>query len=160
MSSLADLPRFRLCAAGANGGYLHGTLDAKLTNIVQASSADEAESMRTFVEKKGLLSVQVPQIDFLRYRFQIDIDGNTNSWSFLVKLLMGSCILKVVSSWRQWYYGGLRPWEHYVPVRNDLSDLKEQVEWCLANDERAREIAANGMKYAKSLVFGTEMHRA
>src|SRR5207253_1868432 len=67
MSSLADLPRFRLCAAGANGGYLHGTLDAKLTNIVQASSADEAESMRTFVEKKGLLSVQVPQIDFLRY---------------------------------------------------------------------------------------------
>ena len=30
----------------------------------------------------------------------------------------------------------------------------------MANDEVAREIAANGMKYASHIVFGTEMPRA
>jgi hypothetical protein len=102
----------------------------------------------------------VPQADFLKYRFQVDIDGNSSSWGFLPKLKMGSCVLKVMSDWHQWYYHGLRPWEHYIPIKNDLSDLEERVAWCLDNDDGAREIAANGMKYANEIVFGTEMLRA
>jgi hypothetical protein len=135
-------------------------LDFKLTNIVQASSAEEAAKIRAYVHKLGLISGHLPQTDFLKYRFQIDIDGNSNSWSFLPKLIMGSCILKVGSDWRQWFYSGLRPWEHYVPIKNDLSNLEERVAWCVENDDDAREIGANGMKYAAGMVFGTEMLRA
>jgi hypothetical protein len=134
--------------------------DAKMTNIVQASNGDEAEKIRAYVDSLGLLSAHVPQEEFFKYRFQIDIDGNSNSWGLLPKLMMGSCVLKVVSEWRQWYYDGLHPWKHYVPIRNDLSDLEERVAWCLDNDEHAREIAANGMNYANALVFGPEMLRA
>jgi hypothetical protein len=47
-----------------------------------------------------------------------------------------------------------------VPIKNDLSDLEERVAWCLDNDADAREIGANGMKYANGIVFGTEMLRA
>jgi hypothetical protein len=102
----------------------------------------------------------VPLADFQKYRFQVDIDGNSSSWSLLQKLLMGSCVLKVISDWQQWYYKGLRPWEHYVPVKNDLSDLEERVEWCLANDTQGREIAATGTEYAQRIVFGTEIPKA
>ena len=66
----------------------------------------------------------------------------------------------MMSDWHQWYYGGLRAWEHYVPIKNDLSDLDEQVAWCLQNEADAREIGANGMKYAHGIVFGTEMLKA
>ena len=55
----------------------------------------------------------VPEIAFPAYKFQIDIDGNTNSWPGLFqKLLTGSAILKVASpyGYRQWYYDRLRPW--------------------------------------------------
>jgi hypothetical protein len=135
-------------------------LDAKLTGVVQASSPDEAERIKLLLENQGLFSKPVTEVDFIKYRFQVDIDGNQNSWSLLAKLLMGSCILKVVSSWRQWYYGDLRPWEHYVPVRNDLSDLEEKVAWCMSNDGHAEEIAVNGRKYASGIVFADEMTRA
>jgi hypothetical protein len=160
MESFVDLPRFRLCAAGAKGRTLHRLLDAKITSIVQVSSDDEAKRIRNFLNNEGLLSAPIPQIDFLKYRFQIDIDGNSNSWGFLLKLLMGSCVLKVMSEWRQWYYGDLIAWKHFVPVQNDLSDLEERVMWCIENDDEAREIAEAGMKYANGIVFGTEMPKA
>jgi len=35
-----------------------------------------------------------------------------------------------------------------VPVARDLSDLVEKVDWCLANDEAAREIAEQGQAFA------------
>jgi hypothetical protein len=68
--------------------------------------------------------------------------------------------LKVVSDWQQWYYNELRPWEHYVPVKNDLSDFEERVEWCLNNDQAAQDIAANALKFTNGIVFGSEMARA
>ena len=139
---------------------LRSVLDAKLTNIVRPSSADEAEKIRAYVESEGLSSSRVPQIDFLNHRFQIDIDRSSELVEFFVKLLMGSCVLKVVSNWRQWYYDYLRPWQHYVPIRNDLADLEERIEWCLGNDESAREIAENGRKFANETRFGVEIPRA
>ncbi len=160
LASLENLPRFRLCGIGANNKALRGVLDAKLTNIVQVSNAEEFAKIRAYLESGGLLSAHVPQMQFLKYRFQIDIDGNSNSWSLLLKLLMGACVLKVMSAWRQWYYSDIQAWEHYVPIKNDLSDLEEQVAWCLDHDEQAREIATNGMRFANGLVFGREMTRA
>jgi hypothetical protein len=160
LATFENLPRFRLCAARKKSKTLRSVLDAKLTNIVRPSSGDEAEKIRAYVEREGLWASRVPQIDFLNHRFQIDIDGNSNSWSFFVKLLMGSCVLKVVSNWRQWYCDYLRPWQHYVPIQNDLADLEERVEWCLGNDEGAREIAENGRKFANQTRFGVEIPRA
>ena len=160
LESLPQLSRFRLCASVTGSAILQRALDAKLTDIVQAKTAEEAEKIKASLHTLGLLSGRVPQGDFLKYRFQIDIDGNSSSWGFLPKLMMGSCILKVISDWRQWYYDGLRPWEHYVPIKNDLADLEEQVAWCLDNDEQAREIGETGMKYANRIIFGTEMSRA
>jgi hypothetical protein len=33
------------------------------------------------------------------------------------------------------------PWVHYIPIKNDLSDLLEMIAWLKENDERAFEIA-------------------
>ena len=49
----------------------------------------------------------VPMTDFNKYKYQIDIDGNTNAWPGLFqKLLTGSPVLKVASPYgfRQWLY--------------------------------------------------------
>jgi Glycosyl transferase family 90 len=158
--SVPNLPRYRLCAAGAAGTSLHAVLDAKLTNIVHTKGVDEEQRIRAFVESRGLLAAPVPQIEFLKYRFQIDIDGNSNSWGLFLKLLMGSCVLKVISEWRQWYYDKLQPWVHYVPVKNDLSDLEEQVAWCLDHDAEAEEIGARGRELTSRVVLGTELPQA
>jgi hypothetical protein len=154
------LPRFQLCTLSREISGLRDVVDAKLTDIVQARNPEEGDKIRAMAESLGILTPRISQSAFLKYRYQIDIDGNSNSWSFLLKLLMGSCVLKVSSGWRQWYYHGLRPCEHYVPVKSDLTDLDERIGWCLDNDTDAQQIAANGTKYASGIVFGTEMPRA
>lgn len=39
--------------------------------------------------------------------------------------------------------------KHYVPIKNDLSDLLEKVEWLKANDDKAYEIAQAGSVFAR-----------
>jgi hypothetical protein len=98
-----------------------------------------------------------------RRRYAIDVDGNTNAWSNLfTRLLLGCCVLKVGSprGFRQWYYGDLRPFEHFVPVAADLSDLKEKVDWCRSHEPECREIAAAGERLARARTFEVEMDRA
>jgi hypothetical protein len=154
------LPRFRLCALSlANHGARH-FLDARFSNVVQNNIDEDGGRLRELAQSLGMLALRVPQAEFARYRYQIDIDGNTNSWGLLAKLALGSCILKVESSCRQWYYGDLRPWEHYIPIRADLSDLEDKVLWCRDHDDDARNIAEAGKRFADLRVFGTEMARA
>lgn len=89
-------------------------------------------------------------------KFAIDIDGFSNTWDNLFhRFLMGNCVLKVDSQvgFRQWYYHRLRPYENYVPINRDLSNLREQTEWVLNNDDRAQEIALAGQKLAESLTW-------
>lgn len=45
-----------------------------------------------------------------------------------------------------WLHGALVPWRDYVPVKPDLSDLVERLEWLRANDEAARTIAESGRR--------------
>jgi hypothetical protein len=42
----------------------------------------------------------------------------------------------------------MKPYEHYVPIAYDLSDLVAKVEWLQKNDAEAKRIAANGKKLA------------
>jgi hypothetical protein len=42
----------------------------------------------------------------------------------------------------------LQPWVHYVPIRNDFSDLLERVEWANDNEETVREIIHTAQEFA------------
>ena len=147
--------RIKLCKLAENLG--NKLLDAKITKIVQV----ENQLVKEEIQSSGLVAPVVPNIDFIQYKYLIDIDGNSNSWPGLfTKLLMGSCVLKVESSWRQWYYDRLEPWVNYVPVKNDLSDLHEKINWCLENDEQAKQIGENGRQLALSMTLETELEKA
>lgn len=37
----------------------------------------------------------------------------------------------------------MQPNIHYIPMKQDISDLKEKIEWARANDDKAQEIAKN-----------------
>jgi hypothetical protein len=148
-----SLPRIRLCEIAKTRPDI---LDAGITGGISLSDATAGQQLRDM----GLLNSYVPAKDFQKYRYQIDIDGNTNSWSgLLTKLLTGSPVLKVQSpmGWRQWYYDRLKPWVNYIPVAEDMSDLIEKVEWLLNNDDAAREIGEAGRQLGLSLTRESEL---
>lgn len=51
-------------------------------------------------------------------------------------LLAGdSVVLKQDSSYYEHFYNELRPWTHYIPIRADLGDLLEKIQWAREHDE-------------------------
>lgn len=154
-SDLATLPRIRLCQIAAESG---GRIDAGINSIVQMDTATEHR-----VRESGLLRPSVTPQDFARRKFQIDIDGNSNSWPGLFhKLYSGSAVLKVESprGYRQWYYDRLVPWYNFVPVAADMSDICDKIDWLRSNDDRAREIGERGRMLATGLSYEGELTRA
>lgn len=113
----------------------------------------------TAARKGGIMGDPVPSESWAGRRYALDIDGHSTTWdNFPVRLKQGCCVLKVESrvGFRQWYYPRLRPWEHYVPIKADLSDLVEVFDWLRANPARAEEIAAAGRAEAAKITLERE----
>ena len=107
----------------------------------------------------GLMAPYRPWEDWAGDKYAIDIDGFTNAWSnFMQRLKLGCCVLKVDSphGYRQWYYDRLVAFETHVPVKSDLSDLAEKIDWVRSHDREARDIAANGQALAHAMTFEAE----
>jgi Glycosyl transferase family 90 len=98
-----SLPRVRLCEIGREHPDI---LDAGITHVAQMSAESDRE-----LRDSGIMRPFVRAAEFTKFKYQIDIDGNSNSWSGLFqKLLSGNPVLKVTSpyGYRQWYYDRLR----------------------------------------------------
>ena len=120
---------------------------------------DPTSNMLNPLAEADLIGDFVPTNDWGHMKYAIDIDGWTNAWSNLMqRLKLGCCVLKVQSpfGYRQWYYDSLIPWQHYVPVSADLTDLPERVDWVRSNREKARAIAAEGQELAMKMTFDSE----
>jgi hypothetical protein len=67
-------------------------------------------------------------------------------------MLFGSLILRVESDYTLWADTMLKPYEHYVPIKSDLSDLHQKIDWCMTHDTQCREIALRGMTLARTML--------
>ena len=134
-------------------------LDVRLTKQEGANTID-TKSIR-FDPKYGLgvMNTKVNYTnDFLNMRQQsefkyiIHVDGNVNAYRLLTTMTTGSLILRVMSPYTSWTDHMIQAKVHYIPVKEDLSDLLDVIKWCKKNDERCREIANNGFVFARSVL--------
>ena len=95
-------------------------------------------------DKKNYLSFS----DQTNYKYILHIDGFVAAWRMIYLLHTKSLILKVDSKWKEYYYDELKPWVHYVPVKEDLSNLIDVIEWCKKNDDVCKHIADNAFMFA------------
>ena len=89
------------------------------------------------------------------YKYLLYIEGHCAACRYGFMMQLGSVILKVDSRCvadSMWYFPLLRPYYDHVPVKADLSDLQDRIEWCRNNDDKCREIAANAKKVYKAYV--------
>jgi len=142
---LAANPRVQLCE---HSRRWPDRFDARITSVVQCRDAEAQQAVTRELEGRGLLAPVLEPLEMAQCRWILDIDGNVNSWGLLWKLLSGSCVLRVESRRGQWYHHRLQPYRHLVPIRADLSDLEQQLDWCLANPEACEAIAAAAQQLA------------
>jgi glycosyltransferase involved in cell wall biosynthesis len=130
---------------------------------IRKIEAGAAPMDRDRLARYDLIGGKIKQADWGRYKFALDVDGHTNAWSNLfVRLLLGCCVLKIQSEhgFRQWYYDRLTPMRHYVPVRADMSDLIEKIDWCRSHNAECAEIAAAGRAFACAMTVESEIGKA
>ena len=87
--------------------------------------------------------------DFMRYRYLIDVRGW--GWTDRVKLLlaMGRPLLLVDRPFREFYFDDLKPMVHFVPVKEDLSDMIEKIEYLDDNPDVVSSIVNNAREFTK-----------
>lgn len=85
----------------------------------------------------------------MRYKYLIDIDGHTCTYPGLQwKMLSNSTVIKQETKNKMWFFYNMKPWIHYVPVKEDMSDLLQKILWCKENDKQAQKIAEQGRELA------------
>ena len=75
-----------------------------------------------------------------RYKYIVHIAGHVQSYRLSEELGLDVVVLKVNCPYKMWFEEMLVPWVHYVPVKGNLSDLIEQINWCNEHPVECLEI--------------------
>jgi len=89
----------------------------------------------------------VNYLDFAKYKMVLIVDGNgissSHSWCFGI-----GCVPFMITNNDFWFKPLLIPFGNYIPIKYDLSDLEEKIEWVLEHDLEAREIGERASEFA------------
>ncbi|KAJ7750737.1 glycosyl transferase family 90-domain-containing protein [Mycena maculata] len=119
-------------------------LDVKMTQFAETHCTSEEECARdAIIEEYGIHGPGDAREAAFNYKYLLDVDGNTFSGRFLGLLRTGSLVFKS-TVFNEYFNDWLKPYEHYIPVLPDLSDLLERIAWAEAHPEEARLIQENG----------------
>ncbi len=90
-------------------------------------------------------------------KYIIHVDGNVHAYRMLTTMATGSLILRVESEYTSWLDHILKPNVHYIPVKKDLSDLVEKIEYCIRNDDKCRKIAQRACNIARDVMHNDKL---
>ncbi|XP_043211340.1 O-glucosyltransferase rumi homolog [Amphibalanus amphitrite] len=87
--------------------------------------------------------------DHCRFRYLFNFRGVAASFRFKHLFLCGSLVFHVGDEWSEFFYPQLKPWVHYIPVRQDPSqdELEHLIMFAQENDALVREIAERGRQF-------------
>lgn len=132
-------------------------------NVKFANNSGLNHDVCSELEKASGFSPFEDQMEIARYRYNIDVDGVSSSWTgFFLKLLAGGTVVKIKSDqgFRQWYYPELKPWVHYVEVAEDLTDFRSIIRMLNIRTDWAAEVAEAGRSFALSLDLRSQLDKS
>lgn len=84
----------------------------------------------------------------LRSKYLLSLEGNDVATGLKWMLRSNSVVLMPNPTCESWACEGeLVPFVHYVPVKHDLSDIEEVLDWCRSHPSDCEEIASSGKRY-------------
>lgn len=116
-------------------------IDVGLTELVQGVTSS--------VQCKKKLSIK----EQLEYKYLISIEGNDVSTGLKWMLNSNSVVLMAPPTICSWFMEDkLVPFKHYVPLKQDYSDLPEVISWCESNPILCKQISRNARDYVSQFL--------
>jgi hypothetical protein len=89
----------------------------------------------------------------LRSKFIISIEGYDVATNLKWIMASSSIALMPIPQVETWFMEGkLEPYGHYIPLKDDFSDLREVYTWCLDNLDKCREVIKNANTYVEQFM--------
>lgn len=120
-----------------------GRQHPELFNIVDMSWSPSGQTVlnsTTYISTPDLVK---------KYAILIDIEGNGYSGRLKHLLWSHRPLLLVDRPHKEFFFEFLKEWEHYIPVKQDLSDLIEKTTWCIEHMDEAKQIADRAYQFSK-----------
>ena len=88
-----------------------------------------------------------------RHRYLLSLEGHSY-WSLRIRQLLhlGSAVLHQDLPCHEFWHVLMRPYEHYMPLHRNLSDLMPMIHYARANDEHVQRMVARGSRLARRLL--------
>lgn len=124
-------------------------VDAKFTYFMDSAFYKKGKELKQVLtlldeDKKN----KVKEVDHLKYKYLIAVDGNTSPWVRVPWIMHSNSILiKEKTTKIQWFYSALEEYYNYVPIDENLRDLFKQIEWMKENDKLLKVISNNAQKF-------------
>ena len=116
---------------------------------VSASQSQEFQ----LLQELGISAVgeHVSMAEQARYRYHIDLGGGGGTtWTGTIeKLALPGVLFHHDTPTKDYFHDMLVPWEHYIPIKTDLSDLREKFDWAESHPAEARRIAEAGTEFVR-----------
>jgi len=93
-----------------------------------------------------------------QFKYIVVVEGHCG-WADRLKVLLhsGAAVLLQETYCHEYYRLLLKPWVHYIPVRGDLGDLIERIDWAREHDGEVLEIARNAQRLAQEILTQQQM---
>ncbi|KAJ7136672.1 glycosyl transferase family 90-domain-containing protein [Mycena epipterygia] len=140
-------PRFRVVEIGRSHPDL---MDVAISGLHDDLCGEGCDGDAIKAEY-GITGASSPREDVYKYKYLFDADGNSFSGRYLGLLRSGSLVFKT-TVFTEYFNDWIRPFEHYIPVLPDLSDLVERIEWAIAHDAEAHAIQQAGQAFAERVM--------
>ena len=79
-----------------------------------------------------------------RYKYLISVPNYGVDLELPYYLSLSALVFKVDNEYLTWYDNLLKPYQHYLPVKKDLSNLVSLIKWANSHQETCHKIARNG----------------
>lgn len=160
---------------GSNTGPKGGELRIQLVELANADPEQRIDagitswSNRPYLERDPLTdsiwvrdppppskntSQFLSAFDQAKYKYIIHVPGHVQSYRLGDELGSGSLILMVETPYRLWFERGLKPGVHYVPIKADLSNLLEKIDWCRTHDAQCEQMAQSALLFFQTVLNG------
>ena len=118
-------------------------IDIGFTTILQCSGQACQE-----LKSKFPLKNPVDHSDSRKFKYLVDIDGNSFSQRFLPFLQFTQSLILKVHLFEDWITEQLQPMKHYLPIDMSLDNFQRQIEWARDHEDEAKRIAQQAQLYA------------
>lgn len=129
-------------------------IDARFTNLNNSFSEDKSgNDLKFVVEKLFGDTARLEEVDHLTHKYLISTDGCVAAWLRPVWIMASNSVLLFQHKFEQWFYPSLKAWVHYVPIKDDISNILEIHKWLITHDVEAKKISENANKLVENALL-------